>query len=435
MPHAVSLCLWPRMLTLLQWYNDHEPIVKPSWGSLIFLIVLGILTPLIYFGYDVALPLAPFIHPGDILYSLFDVKVEVVLQFCMSVLWVSGTLAYFEDLGGRAACTFDSYYHYAMPDDFDHVCSLRDLVWKLCWAAFGLQVLLFLFETLIAAYIFIFLDQEVLNEPHYAWGRRAYDFQRGRHTTQQSTRAARATRAPAPGHNEYHDYPEYDEPAAYSRGLAPNYDYDYEYHDEPRSRSRSRSLSQSHMSLGSESEHERDYDDRSLLSRGTTHRSRASARRGGAYNTRTPAEPTPSEEGDDDLHEAGPYVGPDEWMDTQGFASNRERGYDRGADEAQAARLESDYSPAPAPDRKAVASHSVRSTRSARSLSDRGASQRGSSRLTRRRSSAAGSHRRGPSYASLDPPPVDEEGEAEEEHLPALGARGRRAYLPASDEE
>ena len=66
------------------------------------------------------------------------------------------------------------------------------------YAAFGVQVFLWLVETIIAFYIFLFLDQEALSEPHFALGRRAYDFAQGKHSTQQDgngSRAARAARA------------------------------------------------------------------------------------------------------------------------------------------------------------------------------------------------------------------------------------------------
>lgn len=61
-------------------------------------------TGTIYIGYNIVLPLMPFIHYGDFLYSLFMVKIELLLQFAMCVLWVSGALAYANDLRGYENC-------------------------------------------------------------------------------------------------------------------------------------------------------------------------------------------------------------------------------------------------------------------------------------------------------------------------------------------
>jgi hypothetical protein len=162
-----------------QYYNDHDPIIRPSWGSLIFIIVLGFFTPIIYFGYNIVLPLAPFINYGDFLYSLFMVKLELLLQFAFCVLWVSGALAYASDLRGYENCTFDGYFHYTEPDDFMHVCDLINYVVPLNYATFGVQVFLFFFELSFGMYTFLYLDQESLSESHFSWGRRAYDYRIG----------------------------------------------------------------------------------------------------------------------------------------------------------------------------------------------------------------------------------------------------------------
>lgn len=118
----------------------------------------------------------PFIRYGDFLYGLFMVKIELLLQFAMCVLWVSGALAYAVDLRGRENCQFDGYYHYTKPADFEHVCDLINWAVPLAYATFGVQVFLWLFETAFGLYTFMLLDQESLNEPHFTWGRRAYDW-------------------------------------------------------------------------------------------------------------------------------------------------------------------------------------------------------------------------------------------------------------------
>ncbi|SNX86446.1 uncharacterized protein MEPE_05155 [Melanopsichium pennsylvanicum] len=174
-------------ILVVDYYNSHDPIIRPSWGSLIFLIILGLLTPIIYFGYNIFLPLMPFINYGDFLYSLFMVKIELLLQFAMCVLWVSGALAYASDLRGRENCQFDGYWHYQKPDNFGHVCDLINYAVGVAYATFGVQVLLFVIEALYGMYIFLFLDQESLNEPHFEWGRRAYNYaQQSKHQQRQS---------------------------------------------------------------------------------------------------------------------------------------------------------------------------------------------------------------------------------------------------------
>lgn len=122
----------------------------------------------------------PFIRYGSFLYSLFMVKLELVLQFVMCVLWVSGALAYASDLRGYENCLFDGYLHYTKPDDFMHVCDLINWAVPLAYATFGVQVLLWFVETVFGMYTFLLLDQESLNEPHFAWGRRAYDWAHSR---------------------------------------------------------------------------------------------------------------------------------------------------------------------------------------------------------------------------------------------------------------
>ncbi|PWY98946.1 hypothetical protein BCV70DRAFT_201165 [Testicularia cyperi] len=172
-------------ILVVDYYNKHDPIIRPSWGSLIFLIVLGLFTPIIYFGYNIFLPLMPFIQYGDFLYSLFMVKLELLLQFAFCVLWVSGALAYANDLRGRENCQFDGYWHYERPDNFGHVCDLINYACAFAYATFGVQVFLFVIELLYGMYLFLLLDQESLNEPHFEWGRRAYNYRQQQQQQQQ----------------------------------------------------------------------------------------------------------------------------------------------------------------------------------------------------------------------------------------------------------
>lgn len=183
-------------ILVVDYYNKHDPIIRPSWGSLIFLIILGLFTPIIYFGYNIFLPLMPFIQYGDFLYSLFMVKLELLLQFAFCVLWVSGALAYACDLRGRENCQFDGYWHYQQPSNFGHVCDLINYTVGFAYATFGVQVFLFVIELLYGMYIFLLLDQESLNEPHFEWGRRAYNYQQAAKQQNSSRQAAIGRNSP-----------------------------------------------------------------------------------------------------------------------------------------------------------------------------------------------------------------------------------------------
>lgn len=135
----------------------------------------------------------PFIQYGDFLYSLFMVKIELLLQFAMCVLWVSGALAYASDLRGYENCQFDGYWHYTKPANFEHVCDLINYAVGFAYATFGVQVLLFVVEALYGGYVFLLLDQESLNEPHFEWGRRAYNYAQ---TNKQRARQDQIGRSP-----------------------------------------------------------------------------------------------------------------------------------------------------------------------------------------------------------------------------------------------
>lgn len=439
---------------------------------------MSLLTPIIYFGYNVLLPIAPFIQPGDVLYALFDVKLEVLLQFCMSVIWISGAMAYFEDMAGRGACQFDSYYHYAMPSDFNRVCDLRELVWPFCFAGFGVQAFMFLLELALATYIFLFLDQEVLNEPHYKWGRRAYDFQKAyrpvRPRSDRVKRAERAAQAHALTNNEKLPRSHYTAAPSRTRywGRGPNYPPDGYYYDAPPSNFGREKPYRDYPDVEDEPPPRlmNPYDGRSLVRRRSqapyddepawaaaederddiytsgsqhppSHRSRISLRRGQHYSmaAQTPMEgaisPSMSE---DSLHEAGPFVGP--------VNEPRHAGASRGYGGIPVASTAEEDTPAvpnapghlparPSSRRggpSAAASLSGRSSR--RSLSrTRGlpgnASPPNSTAESHRRGisySPEESHRRGISYASEYAP-----SDSEDDDMPHVGRRGQQLYEEA----
>ncbi|KAK0553205.1 hypothetical protein OC846_000028 [Tilletia horrida] len=189
---ALATCIM--CLLVVVYYNTHDPIVRPSWGSLIFLIVLGFMTPIAYFNYNILMPLAPFIKWGDFLYGCMQARCELVFGFAMCVFWISGALAYASDLRGYENCQFDGYYHYPKPADFQHVCDLINWAVPLAYATFGMQTFLWVFEVAFGAYTFLYLDQDSLSEPHFEWGRRAYNYRYGKDVTPQSAYRARTGR-------------------------------------------------------------------------------------------------------------------------------------------------------------------------------------------------------------------------------------------------
>lgn len=161
----------------VNYFRTHKPVVYPSWGSLIFLIVMGFLTIIIYFGYYVFLPSLGMIKRGSFLSGLFMMKVELLFQFAMSSIWISGALAYAADFRGHENCLFNGYYHYPKPSDWNHVCDLINWVVPLAYTTFGIQAGFMAFEGFFTSYIFLFIDQETINELFWEWGRRAYDYQ------------------------------------------------------------------------------------------------------------------------------------------------------------------------------------------------------------------------------------------------------------------
>lgn len=170
----------------VNYYRSHKPIVIPSWGSLIFLVVMGFLTSIMYFGYFVFFPLLPMFRFGSFLSGLLTMKMEVLFQFSMCAIWISGALAYACDFRGRQYCLFDGYYHYPKPSDWNHLCDIINWIVPMAYATFGIQAAFFGFEVLMLTYMFLFVDQDVVSEPFSEWGQRAYNFQQNAQSTMTS---------------------------------------------------------------------------------------------------------------------------------------------------------------------------------------------------------------------------------------------------------
>lgn len=92
-------------ISVVQYYNHNSPSVKPSWGSLIALIVFGIITPGAYFGTFLITP--RLFRYGTFAGIINQVRVELLLLFSMNVIWVSGALAMAADLRGYENCIWD----------------------------------------------------------------------------------------------------------------------------------------------------------------------------------------------------------------------------------------------------------------------------------------------------------------------------------------
>lgn len=97
-------------ISVVQYYNAHEPSIKPSWGSLIALIVFGIITPGGLFGTFLVTP--RLFRYGTFLGIVNQVRMELLMLFAFAVIWVSGALAMASDLRGYENCIWDGYYHY-----------------------------------------------------------------------------------------------------------------------------------------------------------------------------------------------------------------------------------------------------------------------------------------------------------------------------------
>ncbi|ORY83509.1 hypothetical protein BCR35DRAFT_351976 [Leucosporidium creatinivorum] len=159
-------------IAVVQYYNTHGPVVKPSWGSLIACIVFGIGTPGVLFGMMLFTPFL-FRH-GTVLGIINQTRMELAMLFGMAVVWISGALALACDLRGRENCLWDGYYHYPKPSDFDNVCNLINVQVGLAYTTFGLSVFQMCIVFAFAGYTLLYLDQEVLTEPTNDLGGRAH---------------------------------------------------------------------------------------------------------------------------------------------------------------------------------------------------------------------------------------------------------------------
>ncbi|WFD31437.1 hypothetical protein MSPP1_002472 [Malassezia sp. CBS 17886] len=164
-------------ILVVNYFLTHKPIVIPSWGSLIFLLFMGFFTSVLYFGYYLFLPSLSFIRRGGFLDGIFMMKVEILFQFAMAAIWISGALAYATDFRGHENCQFNGFYHYPKPGDWNRVCDEINWVVPLAYTTFGCQAGFFAFELFVTTYMFLFLDQDVVNERFFDWGKRAYDYQ------------------------------------------------------------------------------------------------------------------------------------------------------------------------------------------------------------------------------------------------------------------
>lgn len=89
-------------LSVVQYYNTHGPVIKPAWGSLIAGIVIGIGTPGAMFGLFFVTP--HLFRHGGVGAILNQTRIEFVLLFNLSVIWISVALAVASDLRGRSNC-------------------------------------------------------------------------------------------------------------------------------------------------------------------------------------------------------------------------------------------------------------------------------------------------------------------------------------------
>lgn len=89
-------------LSVIHYYNSHQPAIDPAWGSLIAVCIFGIGTPGVLFGLFLVTPRL-FRH-GGVGAILNQVRLELVMLFNLSVFWISGALALACDLRGQENC-------------------------------------------------------------------------------------------------------------------------------------------------------------------------------------------------------------------------------------------------------------------------------------------------------------------------------------------
>lgn len=161
---------------IINYYLSHQPMIFPPLSSMIFILFMGIFTSIMYFGYYIFLPSLKTMRRGSMLAVLFTMKLEVLFQFAMASIWISGALAYAADYRGHENCLWDGYYHYKKPDDWNHLCDMVNWLVGMSYATFGVQAGFLAFDVLMGAYIFMFLDQDSVSEPFYEWGTRAWEY-------------------------------------------------------------------------------------------------------------------------------------------------------------------------------------------------------------------------------------------------------------------
>ncbi|GAA6062860.1 hypothetical protein JCM10212_006113 [Sporobolomyces blumeae] len=159
-------------IAVVYYYNTHGPVIKPAWGSLIAVIVFGILTPGVLFGTLLVTP--RLFRTGSVPDIVNQTRTELLSLFALAAIWISGALALACDLRGKENCLWDGYYHYPKPSDFDNVCNRINYSVALAYTTFGLCALTMSVVWLITIYILLFLDQEVLTEKTNSLGTRAY---------------------------------------------------------------------------------------------------------------------------------------------------------------------------------------------------------------------------------------------------------------------
>lgn len=89
-------------ILVVAYYNQHDPSIKPSWGSLIALIVFGFITPGALFITFLITP--RLFRYGTVLGIVNQVRVDLLLQFALTAIWVSAALAMASDLRGYENC-------------------------------------------------------------------------------------------------------------------------------------------------------------------------------------------------------------------------------------------------------------------------------------------------------------------------------------------
>lgn len=164
---------------ILNYYLSHKPMIFPPLSSMIFILFMGIFTSILYFGYYLFLPSLSSIRRGGLIALTFTMKIEILFQFAMSSIWISGALAYAADYRGHENCIWDGYYHWPKPADWGHLCDMVNWVVGMAYATFGIQVAFLAFDLFMAMYMFMFVDQDSLSEPFYEWGTRAWEYKHG----------------------------------------------------------------------------------------------------------------------------------------------------------------------------------------------------------------------------------------------------------------